>query len=107
MQIRTNNTAIDVQIQQHQNICKLVQEIEFLTNFIQCASKQKKLRSQVEADYVTDWDCTQSQQLPNSILPTVRNDGQQIMFGLFKFAKIIITSTVNVMDGTDERMPEK
>jgi len=32
-----------------------------------------------------------------------------IMFGLFKFAKIIITSKVglNVMDGTDERMPEK
>jgi len=31
----------------------------------------------------------------------------KIMFGLFKFAKIIITSKVNVMDGTDERMPEK
>jgi len=29
------------------------------------------------------------------------------MFGLFKFAKIIITSKVNAMDGADERMPEK
>ena len=25
---------------------------------------------------------------------------------VFKFAKVIITSKVNVMDGTDERMPE-
>ena len=42
--------------------------------------------------------------VPNSILPTVRNDGQQNYVWFVKFAKII-TSKVNVMDGTDERMP--